>query len=145
MLNFIVIDPGKDKCGLILADIDNHLVLDGKIVRASSVLDLVSLWKDKYAINLILIGNGTGSKYWHDKLLAIHASPVKFVEEYGTTLRAKTRYFDMFPPGVLVNLIPKGLLFAPKNLDSLAALVLLEDYVEKKFDWPGEKSFKIWP
>ncbi len=145
MTKFISVDPGKDKCGLILADIDNNLVIEGRIVRASSVLDLVCLWKDSYAIELIIIGNGTGSKKWHSKLITAQSSPIEFVEEYGSTLRAKIRYFEMFPPSIFFKLIPKEMLLGPKNLDSLAALVLLEDYLEKKLDWPGEKSFKIWP
>ncbi len=145
MENYLVIDPGKDKCGLILADIDNFRVIDGKIARASSVLDLISLWTTKYTVDLVLLGNGTGSKYWHSQILSIRTPPVQFVEEYGTTLRAKLRYFEMFPPGTLAKFIPKGMLLAPKNLDALAALVLLEDYCSRKFAWSGEISFKIWP
>ena len=48
MSRLIAIDPGHHKCGLLMADLTKSLVLDGKVVDKSSVINLLSLWINEY-------------------------------------------------------------------------------------------------
>ena len=58
-------------------------------------------------VERMILGNGTGSKYWERILREI--APIQVVEEQGTTLRARSRYWELWPPGPLLSLLPRGL------------------------------------
>ena len=55
----ISIDPGNQKCGLLLADLTNLSVIYGKVVKKNYVIKLINQWKNIYSIDLIILGNGT--------------------------------------------------------------------------------------
>ena len=143
MSKLIAIDPGNKKCGLLLADLDKELVLDGRVVYHTAVIDLVKIWKSEDDLEGIILGNGTTSNYWLRLLKDL--APVQIVEERGTTFRARARYWELWPPGIWSSWLPRGLILPPTNLDAIAALVLLEDHLCKKFEWQGTNNFKIWP
>ena len=145
MKKVIAIDPGNKKCGLLLADVDDAIAIDGKISINSSVVNLINYWRENHSVELILLGNGTTSKYWQSELLAENISPIQLVDERMTTLRARERYLEIFPPEFFVKFIPKGLIFPPKNLDVIVALILIEDYFQIKLRWSKSIEFKIWP
>ena len=139
MSKLVAIDPGRKKCGLILTDTEQQVVIDGKVVEADSVIELLLDWQNSQALEGILLGNGTSSDFWYKYLVEI--APVHLVEERGTTLRARNRYWEIWPPKNLYKLLPRGLIVPPGDLDAVAALVLLEDYLQKQFRWPGPPSF----
>ena len=143
MRKLIAIDPGNKKCGLLLADIDSDIILDGRVVTPNAVVDLIKYWVANGEVEGILLGNGTTSKYWQKKLHGL--SSIKLVEEKGTTLRARSRYWEIWPPPIWLRFLSKGMLVPFQHLDAIAALVLLEDYLNKKFKWPGKTNFKISP
>ena len=143
MRRIVAIDPGSKKCGLLLADLDKKLVLDGRVVDKSAVIDLITIWKSQATLDGILLGNGTTSQYWLGILKDL--APVQIVEERGTTLRARNRYWELWPPAIWCRWLPRGLIIPPNHLDAVAALVLLEDHFCKKLQWRGSKDFKIWP
>jgi len=145
MKRILSIDPGHKKCGVLQADIEDLIVISGKIVKSSSVIELLNLWQENNTYDLILLGNGTTSKYWESKLLANKISPVKLVDETNTTFRAKWRYLELCPPNFLFRLLPKSLLLPPENLDAIVALILIEDYLDIKLHWPDPIQFKIEP
>ena len=70
-------------------------------------------------------------------------APIEIVEERGTTLRARERYWELCPPGILLSWLPRGLIVPIQPLDAVAALVLLEDHLNKKLNWRGSPNFKI--
>ncbi len=145
MKNILSIDPGRQKCGLLLADITNMVVISGKVVKHSSVIDLVNLWKEKNSFELVLLGNGTSSSYWKSQLVSNKISSIKLVDETSSTLRARDRYWELCPPGVLFRWFPKTMIFPPENLDAVVGLILLEDYLGTKLHWPKPIEFKTWP
>ncbi len=142
MNTIIAIDPGRKKCGLLLADLHEDVVLDAKVADQSAVIDLLLLWKSKGYLDEIILGNGTTSKYWQRKLK--HIAPIEIVEERGSTLRARDRFWELWPPGIYLRWIPRGLLVPSQHLDAVAALVLLEDHCNKKLTWKGPRDFRIW-
>ena len=130
----ISIDPGQKKCGLLLVDLGKQIVLDGLVVDSNFVIDLVVQWSNKAEVKGIILGNGTTSKSWERRLKKI-ALPIEIVEEKGTTLRARSRYWEIWPPPIWLRWVPKGLLVPMKNLDAVAALILLEDHLNRKLEW----------
>ena len=70
---------------------------------------------------------------------------IHFVNEEGSTLRARFRYWEIWPPNYLIRWVPKEILFPPNNLDAIVALILLEDFLKYSFIWPDKLDIKIWP
>ena len=132
------VDPGRSKCGLVLVDTESLQVLSGAVVICEQVLDRLSDWQVAGGLDGIVLGDGTGSAAWLPKLRSL--APVQQVNEYGTTLRARRRYWELWPPRGWQRLIPRGLLIPPEELDAIAALVMVEDSLGTPCRWSGEKQ-----
>ena len=143
MLKSISIDPGKYKCGLILADISEKKVYKAIVLKSQLIKDYVKDLNTFEDISKIIIGNGTTSREIRDKLDFFKKEIITF-EEKNTTYRAKARYFELFPIKGLKFLIPREFFIINKNLDALSALIILEDYCETKFTLNQNIDFKTW-
>ena len=142
---YISIDPGIRKCGLLLADIKSGKVIEAGIASLNKFPELVSFWNEDYQIIKILIGDGTNCKYVMNQLKRNNFLNLNFVNERGSTLRARFRYWEIWPPNYLLRWLPKEILFPPENLDAIVALILLEDFLNHTFTWPDRLDIKIWP
>ena len=142
-MKVISIDPGKYKCGLVLADISEKKVNQAIILKSKSLENYVrNLDKDEN-ISKIIVGNGTTSREVRDKLDFFKKEIITF-EEKNTTYRAKTRYFEIFPINSLMFFIPREVFILNKNLDAISALIILEDYCKAKFTFNQNIDFKTW-
>ncbi len=141
---YISIDPGIKKCGLLLADRQSGTVIEAGIASLDKLIDLVSLWNENYQIIKIVIGDGTNCKYIENKLKQKNIVNLTYVNERGSTLRARFRYWQIWPPNYFVRWLPKEMLFPPDNLDAVVALILLEDFLKFSFSWPEKVEIKIW-
>ena len=142
---YISIDPGKKKCGLLLANIQSGKVIEAGIASLNKCYDLVSFWNENYNISKIIIGDGTNSKSIKNELKRKNLFDINYVNEKGSTFRARFRYWEIWPPNYFIRWIPKEILFPPENLDAIVALILLEDFLNSKFIWPNKVDIKIWP
>ena len=70
---------------------------------------------------------------------------INYVNERGSTLRARFRYWEIWPPNYFIRWLPKEILFPPANLDAIVALILLEDFLKYKLIWPIKVNIKTWP
>ena len=143
MPRVITIDPGKSKCGLVLADISEKKVYKAIIVKSELIENYVRNLIAAEEISQIIIGNGTTSKELRVKLNFFKKEIITF-EEKNTTYRAKTRYFELFPISGLKFLIPREVFILNKNLDAISALIILEDYCKTKFTLNENIDFKTW-
>ena len=143
MIKLISIDPGKSKCGLVLAEITEKKVYKAIIVKSELLEDYVRNLNTIENISKIIIGNGTTSKETIEKLKFFKKEKIIF-EEKNTTFRAKARYFELFPIGSLRFLIPREVFILNKNLDAISALIILEDYFQMKFILNQNLDFKTW-
>ena len=141
---YISIDPGMKKCGLLLADSKSGKVLEAGIASLEIFLDIVSTWSKDYKITNILIGNGTNSNFIESQLKSINFFNIHYVNEKGSTFRARFRYWEIWQPNYFIRWIPKEILFPPNNLDAIVALILLEDFLNYSFIWPDKVDIKTW-
>ena len=65
-------------------------------------------------------------------------------EEKNSTYRAKARFFEIFPLKGLRNFLPKEIFILNKNLDALAALIIMEDHFNCKFEVSNNIETKTW-
>ena len=143
MSKFISIDPGKSKCGLVLVDINEKKINQAIILRTELLVEHVRNLKASEEITKVIIGNGTTSKEKIDNLQFIEKDLI-VVEEKNTTYRAKERYFELFPITGLGILIPREIFIFNKNLDAVAALIILEDYCKSKFTLRNNLDTRTW-
>ena len=143
MTRVLTIDPGKSKCGLILAEISEKKVYKAIILKSELIENYVRNLITAEDISQIIIGNGTTSKEIREKLYFFKKEIITF-EEKNTTFRAKARYFELFPISGLKFLMPREVFILNKNLDAISALIILEDYCKKKFILNQNIDFKTW-
>ena len=143
MARVITIDPGKSKCGLVLAEISEKKVYRAIILKSELLENYVRNLITAEDISLIIIGNGTTSKEIREKLYFFKKKMITF-EEKNTTYRAKERYFELFPINGLKFLMPREVFILNKNLDAISALIILEDYCKMKFTLNQNIDSKTW-
>ena len=143
MSKVLAIDPGLSKCGVIIADIKEKKVYEALVIKSHLLLKFV---KKKYQSekNLqVLIGNGTSSENYI-KYLNKFEPDLIIAEEKNSTYRAKQRYFDIFPLTGIKCFLPRELFILNKNLDALAALIIMEDFFNIEFDVIKKIKTKTW-
>ena len=143
MSKIISIDPGKFKCGLVLAEISKKSVDKAIVIETELLENYVRKLNIREKISKIIIGNGTSNREIKKKL-DFFKKDIIIVEEKNTTYRAKSRYFEFFPISGLKFLIPREVFILNKNLDAISALIILEDYSDMKFTLKQNKDFKTW-
>ncbi len=135
------IDPGRAKVGFVFVEGESLLAsgvvpkaLFGdfvRIVTAQSWRSL-ALWLlegdasslEGRRIGVIVIGGGTGTEDVRAELERAGFSVV-VVEEAFSTLEARSLYWKLHPPRGWRRIIPLSLLVPPRDLDDLAAWVLV--------------------
>ena len=143
MIKLISIDPGKCKCGLVLADFDQKRVDQAVVLNTAYLPQYLKTLNSSVNISKVIIGNGTTSRQNIEKLKFLKKELI-VVEEKNTTFRAKKRYFELFPMRGLKNLLPKEIFIINKNLDAVSALIILEDYSNYKFTLSEDIEIKTW-
>ena len=143
MTKIFAIDPGMFKCGVVIADINQRIVLEALVIKSKNLLSYAEKICRKEEELKFIIGNGTSSQRYINELKALNSNLV-IVDETNSTYRAKQRYFEIFPLKGLKNFLPKEIFILNKNLDALAALVIMEDYFNYKFKISELISIKTW-
>ena len=121
----LALDPGRLKCGLAVGR--PGAVLSRAIVPTGQVPAAVADWVKRYGVTRIIVGGGTGSGPVLAALARVTGLPsVETVEETGTTLEARRRYFRDHPPRGWRRLLPITLQLPPEEYDDYVAELLLE-------------------
>lgn len=125
-------DPGRHKCGLAVMGVDRKLHYH-QIIPADTVADTVQKLRQQFPISLLVMGDQTSAKSWKEKLERELAEPLRIilVDERYSSLEARDRYWQMYPPRGLYRLVPKGLRTPPRQIDDIVAILLIERYLER--------------
>lgn len=124
-------DPGKDKCGVAIAQKDGKVIYH-EVIPASEAIAVIQNLCQKFSISELVMGNQTTSKTWKKKINdEIEELQVSLVDERYSTLEARDRYWQMYPPQGLMKLVPQGMREPPRPIDDLVAIVLLERFLQK--------------
>ena len=142
MSRVIAIDPGKSKCGVIIADVNEKKVYEAVVIQSDRLLKYVRKYLNEKNLEF-LIGNGTSSKNYIRDLNQLVPNLI-IAEEKNSTYRAKQRYFEIFPLLGIQCFLPREIFILNKNLDALAALIIMEDYFNIKVDDSEKINTKTW-
>ena len=101
MPRVITIDPGKSKCGLVLAEISEKKVYKAIILKSELLDNYVRNLIAVEDISQIIIGNGTTNREIREKLDFFKKEIITF-EEKNTTYRATVSYTHLTLPTILL-------------------------------------------
>ena len=130
------LDPGRAKCGLVRTDPDRRVIEVALVLPPETAWEQLRAWRQRGELALVLLGDGTGSDHWRRRLEP--CLPVLLVDERGTTLAARPRFWQLEPPRGWRALLPQGLRPPPRPLDDVVAQLLLER-------WLGRPLARVGP
>lgn len=118
------LDPGRSKCGLALANRRQQRVTAAAVLPPDAARELLQRWQQLGLVR-VLLGNGTHSRAWQRQLQQL-GLVAELVDEHGTTLAARRRYWQLYPARGWRRLLPEGLRLPPRDIDDVVAQLLLE-------------------
>jgi len=124
------LDPGRAKCGLVRTDGARLVIEEALVLPPEQAWQRLRTWRERGELGLVLLGDGTGSGAWQRRLAP--SLPVELVEEYGTTLAARDRYWQLEPARGWRRLLPQGLRLPPRVLDDVVAQLLVERWLGRR-------------
>jgi RNase H-fold protein (predicted Holliday junction resolvase) len=125
-------DPGRQKCGLAVMGVDRRLYYH-QVVAAERAIATVQTLRQQFPISLLVMGDQTSSKAWKQKFAEDLPDPLRVitVDERNSSLEARDRYWQMYPPKGVTRLIPQGMRTPPREVDDIVAILLIERYLER--------------
>jgi RNase H-fold protein (predicted Holliday junction resolvase) len=124
-------DPGRDKCGLAVMGREQQLLYH-QVVASQEAIATIQQLCQQFSIETIVMGDQTTAKSWKQKISSDLAMsvPIILVDERYSSLEARDRYWQMYPPKGLQRLIPQGLREPPRPIDDIVAILLIERYLK---------------
>ncbi|MBU6230012.1 MAG: resolvase [Cyanobacteria bacterium REEB459] len=124
-------DPGRQKCGLALMGVD-RVVRYHQVVSVSAVIAEIHRLRQEFPIVVIVLGDQTGADRWQAELGTLSDAPrLALVDERYSSLEARDRYWQMYPPRGLAGWIPQALRPIPRPIDDIVAILLIERYLSR--------------
>ncbi|MBD2275664.1 pre-16S rRNA-processing nuclease YqgF [Nostoc sp. PCC 7120 = FACHB-418] len=125
-------DPGKDKCGLAVMGLDRQLYYH-QVVASADAIAIINTLRQQFPISMLVMGNQTTAKRWKQQLQQelAEALNIVLVDEHYSTLEARDRYWQMYPPKGLTKLLPHGMRQPPRPIDDIVAILLIERYLNR--------------
>ena len=103
-----------------------------QVVAADAVLAEIAVLRQQFPISTIVLGDQTASQGWKDALSQLPDPPrIMLVDERYTTLEARDRYWQMYPPAGLAGMVPQALRTIPRPIDDIVAILLIERYLNR--------------
>ena len=124
------LDPGRSKCGLVRTDAHRSQIVAALVLPPEAALARLRQWQAEAPVGLLLLGAGTGSAPWRTSLQGL--VDFELIEEGGTTLAARRRYWQLAPARGWQRLLPQGLRQPPRDWDDVVAQVLIERWLGRE-------------
>ena len=127
---YLGFDPGRDKCGMAVVE-NNHSVHYHEVILSDDVTQKLASLCQQFPIEQLIMGNQTTAKQWKAQLEKILPCPIPItmIDERNSSVEARDRYWEMYPPQGLTRLIPQGLRVPPRPIDDIVAILLIERYL----------------
>ncbi len=125
-------DPGRDKCGIAVMG-SNRQLFYHEVIAAEVAIATISRLRQKYRISILVMGDQTTAKVWKRQIEQDlpEPPPIMLVDKRYSTLEARDRYWEMYPPSGLSRLVPKGMRPLPRPVDDIVAILLIERYLSR--------------
>ncbi len=139
MSRILAVDPGQDKAGLALTDGDGEPIWLGILAIENFAEEFEELFDGELSgqlneLEVVVIGDGTGSEVLEEILKSVLKSETRFIKinEWGSTDEAIELYRQYEKTGPIKNIFFKIFNWRPESpIDQYAALVLARRYLKK--------------
>lgn len=103
-----------------------------QVVAAQQAIATVQSLQQEFPISLLVIGDQTSAQTWKQALNQL-PQPLRImtVDERYSSLEARQRYWQLYPPKGLFRLVPQGLRSIRRPIDDIVAIILIERYLER--------------
>jgi len=124
------VDPGREKCGI--AVVSSGGILAKEVISRNAFRDVVKAKVEEYNVDMVIMGDGTGSKEFHLELKdALPNLPISLVDEFATSEEARSRYWIDHKPKGWRRLLPTTMQVPPEPYDDYVAVILAERFLCK--------------
>lgn len=112
--------------------VDRNLFIH-QVVAAEQAIATIQSLRQQYPISLLVMGDQTSARQWKQSLSEALADPIRvvMVDERYSSLEARDRYWQMYPPNGLQRLLPQGMRTPPRPIDDIVAILLIERYLDR--------------
>jgi RNase H-fold protein (predicted Holliday junction resolvase) len=125
-------DPGKDKCGLAVMGGDRRLLYHHVVASSEAIATIESL-SQQFLLEVLVMGDRTTAKQWQQQLQEnLPSIAIAMIDERNSTLEARDRYWQMYPPKGWKRIIPEGMRVPPRPIDDIVAILLIERYLKTR-------------
>ncbi len=124
-------DPGRAKCGVAVMGVDRTLFYHTVVLAEAAIAEIAAL-RQRFPISLLVMGDQTTAQSWKQALAEL-PDPLRIVmvDERYSTLAARDRYWQMFPPQGWQTLLPQSFRPIPRPIDDIVAILLIERYLDR--------------
>ena len=126
----LAIDPGSEKCGLAVVERAAEgccRLIHREICAAESLVERALELRAEHRPDLMVMGRSAAGKAPAKRLReAVNGSGLLVVDEHGTTIAARERYWAHHPRRGWRRLLPATLQAPPVPVDDFAAVVIAE-------------------
>lgn len=125
-------DPGHHKCGVAVMGLDRKIHYH-QVVTAQATIATIQNLQQTFPVSLLVIGDQTSAQAWRQTLSQQLSQPLRImtVDERYSSLEARKRYWQMYPPKGLLRLIPQTMRTIRCPIDDIVAIILIERYLER--------------
>ena len=127
----VAIDPGRDKCGVVVMSVDGNIEYQS-VIETAALEKILTELSNKFELMTIVLGDGTTSKLAKRRILSVLPNiTIEVVNERHTTEEARKLYWKKNPPSGWRRLLPTSMQVPPVPVDDIAAEVLANKYRAK--------------
>ena len=123
-MNFMGIDPGRDKCGVAVLTQSGEIKFQ-RVVPTDELADVLKSLAAEFKPESVILGNGTTHKEASEKILAANLK-FQLVDEKHTTEEARRLYWKKNPPRGWRKLLPTSMQVPPEPVDAIVAEILVK-------------------
>lgn len=128
----LAIDPGRDKCGVVVMSFEGDIKFQ-EVIETASLESVLAELSTKFELRTIVLGDGTTSKAAKQRILSILPNlQVEVINERHTTEEARKLYWKKNPPCGWRRLLPTSMQVPPVPVDDIAAEVLAKKFLRSE-------------
>ena len=126
-MNFLGIDPGRDKCGVAVLTSSGEIKFQ-QVVTTDELDRVIKNLAAEFKPQTVILGDGTTHKSAAEKISAAGLS-FKLVDEKHTTEEARREYWKKNPPHGWRRILPTSMQVPPEPVDAIVAEILVRRFL----------------
>ena len=127
-MNFMGIDPGRDKCGVAVLTASGEIKFQ-RVVPTEELDGVIKNLAASMEIHSVILGDGTTHKSAAQKISSAGLA-FQLVDEKHTTEEARRLYWKKNPPRGWRKLLPTSMQVPPEPVDAIVAEILVRRFLQ---------------